>query len=108
MTLLADFVALCRALEGVSGRIADAGQGAPAGEQRQAQRFLQSGDPAGNGRLAYPERAAGRQRAAVIGDSQEIAQVVPVQHVGPLCAGVARLAFCNYAERYHKLVAYEN
>ena len=48
---------------------------------------------------------AGRKRAAVVGDGEEIAEVVPVEHAITLSARRSARAFCNNAERYHNIVA---
>src|SRR4029453_10203242 len=44
-------------------------------------RFLQRGDTAGDGRLADAQRTTGRQRTALVGDTEEIFQVIPVEHI---------------------------
>jgi hypothetical protein len=80
----------------------------PLFEEWKAERFLKRRDTPGYGCLAHAEGTASRQCAALVGNRKKVTKVVPVHHCGLLCARCAWLAFCNYAERYHNIVAYEN
>ncbi len=51
-------------------------------EQRDAERGFERGDPARDGRLAGAQTLSGGERAALAGDREKIAKIVPVEHRG--------------------------
>jgi len=58
--------------EAVSGRVPF--------DQPAAELLLERSEPPVHGRLGESQRLGGRERAAVAGDGEEVAQVVPVEH----------------------------
>src|SRR4029077_9129386 len=64
--------------------------------QAAAELLLERRDAPVHGRLAQPQRLGGRERAAVAGDGEEVAQVVPVEHAAVMHFWVTCAQSCGF------------